>query len=295
MNRKLVGKVAIVTGGGNGVGRAVALLMAEHGARLVINDIGREPDGGSAADKVVAEISRAGGEAIGSGDSVATSAGAADMVRRAVERFGGVDILVCCAGNMIRKPTLELTEQDWDAVTGVHLKGHFNCIKAAAPEMVKRNGGRIICVSSRAAAGPGGCAAYSAAKAGILGLTSALAMEWKPLGITVNALIPSADTKLFPGERPKPPPGHRGLPSSLDIDPGCIAPMVAYLCTEEAGGITNQYFYASGGDVCFYPKLLEVPGESVPLFLRKFGKWTLDELGQVIPSLLGQPGGAPRP
>ncbi len=204
------------TGGGNGVGRGVALLMAELGARVVVNDIGRDAGGVSAAEKVVAEIARAGGEAVASGDSVATAAGAASMVGKAVERFGGVDILVCCAGNMIRKPTLELTDQDWDAVVGVHLKGHFNCIKAAAPEMVKRKGGRIICVSSRAAAGPGGCAAYSAAKAGILGLTSALAMEWKPQGITVNALIPSADTQLFPGERPKPPPGHRGLPASLE-------------------------------------------------------------------------------
>jgi 3-oxoacyl-[acyl-carrier protein] reductase len=287
MNMKLVGKVAVITGGGNGVGRGVALLMAELGARVVVNDIGRDAGGVSAAEKVVAEIARAGGEAVASGDSVATAAGAASMVGRAVERFGGVDILVCCAGNMIRKPTLELTDQDWDAVVGVHLKGHFNCIKAAAPEMVKRKGGRIICVSSRAAAGPGGCAAYSAAKAGILGLTSALAMEWKPQGITVNALIPSADTQLFPG--------HRGLPASLDIDPTCIAPIVAYLCTDEAGGITNQYFYASGGDICFYPKLLEVPGESVPMFVRKFGKWTLDELGQVIPSLVGQTAGAPRP
>ena len=295
MNRKLVGKVAVVTGGGNGVGRGVALLMAEHGARVVINDIGRDTAGGSAADKVVAEITRAGGEAVASADSVATPAGAAGMVAKAVERFGGVDILVCCAGNMIRKPTLELTDQDWDSVVGVHLKGHFNCIKAAAPEMVKRKGGRIICVSSRAAAGPGGCAAYSAAKAGILGLTSALAMEWKPLGITVNALIPSADTQLFPGERPKPPPGHRGLPASQDIDPTCIAPIVSWLCTDEAGGITNQYFYASGGDICFYPKLLEVPGESVPMFVRKFGKWTLEELGQVIPSLMGQAAAAPRP
>jgi 3-oxoacyl-[acyl-carrier protein] reductase len=295
MNKQLVGKVAVVTGGGNGVGRGIALLMAEHGAKMVVSDIGREKDGGGSADKVVAEIVKAGGEAIASTDSVATVAGAEGMIRKAVDNYQGVDILVCCAGNMIRKPTLELTEQDWDSVVGVHLKGHFNCAKAAASEMVKRRSGRIVCVSSRAAAGPGGCSAYSAAKAGILGLTSALAMEWKQYGITVNALIPSADTNLFPGERPKPPPGHRGLPASLFIDPAYIAPIIAYLCTDEAAGITNQYFYASGGDICFYPKLLEVPGESVPMFVRKFGKWTLDELSQVIPSLMGQTSSAQRP
>lgn len=99
----------------------------------------------------------------------------------------------------------------------------------------------------------------------------------------------------FPGERPKPPPGCRGLPASLFIDPAYIAPIIAYLCTDEAAGITNQYFYASGGDICFYPRLLEVPGESVPMFVRKFGKWTLDELSQVIPSLLGQTSSAQRP
>jgi NAD(P)-dependent dehydrogenase (short-subunit alcohol dehydrogenase family) len=288
MAKRLEGKVAVITGGGNGVGRGIALSMAEQGASIVVNDFGKEKDGSSSADKVVAEIINSGGSAAANTDSVATMEGGSSIINTAIEKFNRVDILVCCAGNMIRKAVVEMTEEEWDSILNVHLKGHFSCAKAAAAEMVKQKSGRIIGVSSRAAGGGGGSSAYSAAKAGILGFTSALAMELKEHGITANVLIPSADTQLFPGERPKPPPGHRGLPASLNIDPEYVAPIVTYLATDEAQHITGHYFYASGGDICIYAKPLDVPGETNNMFIRKNGKWTLDELDQVIPSLFGQ-------
>jgi NAD(P)-dependent dehydrogenase (short-subunit alcohol dehydrogenase family) len=287
MARRLEGKVAVITGGGNGVGRGIALSMAEHGASIVVNDIGREEDGTSSADKVVVEIIKAGGSAAANMDSVATMEGGERIVNTAIEKFNKVDILVCCAGNMIRKPVIEMTEEDWDSILNVHLKGHFSCSKAAAVEMIKQGAGRIIGVSSRAAGGGGGSSAYSAAKAGILGFTSALAFELREHGITANVLIPSADTQLFPGERPKPPPEHRGIPASLNIDPEYVAPIVTYLATDQAQGITGHIFYASGGDICIYAKPLDVPGETNNMFIRKIGKWTLEELDQVIPSLFG--------
>jgi 3-oxoacyl-[acyl-carrier protein] reductase len=287
MARRLEGKVAVITGGGNGVGRGIALSMSEQGANIVVNDIGREKDGSNSADKVVAEITKNGGSAIANLDSVATIEGGRTIVETAIKNYNRIDILVCCAGNMNRIPVVEMTEEDWDSIINVHLKGHFCCAKAAAVEMVKQKSGRIIGVSSRAAGGGGGSSAYSAAKAGILGLISALAFELHEYGITANVLIPSADTQLFPGERPKPPPGHRGLPASLNIDPEFVAPIVTYLATNEAGSINGQFFYASGGDICIYAKPLDVPGESTNMFLRKDGKWTLEELDRVIPPLFG--------
>lgn len=287
MEKHLSGKVAVVTGGGNGVGRGIALHMAEQGAGVIVSDIGREPSGELSAQKVVKEIADKGGQAAACAENVATMQGGEAIVGEAIAQFGRIDALVCCAGNMIRKTVLDMTEQDWDAIQNVHLKGHFACAKAAAVHMVKQNSGSIVCVSSRSASGPGGSCAYAAAKAGIIGLALALALELKEYGISVNTLLPSADTQLFPGERPKPPPGHRGLPAALHIGPENIAPLIGYLATDKGRAITGQIFYAAGGDICIYTKPLDVPGESTNMFLRTPGKWTIEELGQVMPSMFG--------
>jgi 3-oxoacyl-[acyl-carrier protein] reductase len=215
---------------------------------------------------------------------VATAEGGKNIIQAAVQNFGKIDILVNCAGNFKRLPVLEVTENDWKSIIDVHLNGHFNCCRPAILEMAKQKSGRIINFSSRAAAGAGGNIAYSAAKAGILALTQGLAKELKDQGITANCIVPSADTKLFPGMRPK--FATETMPQTISLDPEYIAPVVAYLATDEAKNITGQFLYASGGDVLIYPNILQLPTPA-PMFVRKMGKWTIEELNKVLPPLLG--------
>jgi len=282
MAQKLKGKSAVVTGSGSpvGVGRAVALALAAEGARVVVNDIGRDRDGSSGADRVVTEIKKAGGTAVANYDSVTTMQGGANIIKTAVDSFGRIDILVNCAGNVRQETLLEVNEEQWDSVINVHLKGHFSCCKAAAQEMSKQKSGRIINFSSRAAFSfGGGGLAYTVAKAGILGLTSSLTGDLKKYGITVNAILPSAVTSLFPESR-------ASFGGGQTQGPDFIAPIIVYLATDEAQNITGQFIYTSGGDICIYSRPMQLPGPH--MFIRKTGKWTVGELSEVIPSLVGQ-------
>jgi NAD(P)-dependent dehydrogenase (short-subunit alcohol dehydrogenase family) len=280
MNRSLKGKSAVVTGGGSGgIGREIAMALAAEGARVVVNDIARTADGTNIADQVVQEIMKVGGTAIANHDSVATMEGGQKIIRAAVDSFGRIDILVNCAGNFVHRSFLEMAEGEWDALNQVHLKGHFSCCKAAVPYMIKQKSGRIINMSSPAATGGGGNPAYAAVKAGILGFTSALSMELHQYGITANALLPSAETKLFSGPRSIPT-----VPDPETIDAAYVAPIVLYLATDEAGKITNRFFYAAGGDIIILPPLFQLTNTS-HLFLRRPGKWTIDSLGNALAGL----------
>jgi NAD(P)-dependent dehydrogenase (short-subunit alcohol dehydrogenase family) len=282
MTQKLAGKVAVVTGGGNGIGRAVALGLAEEGARVVINDIGRAPDGTPAAEKVVNEIQKSGGQAVANQDNVASMEGGKNIVRTAVGSFGRIDILVNCAGNFIARPIVDLTESEWDSIIAVHLKGHFSCSQAAAREMIKQKSGRIINISSRAGFGyglmPPNSVAYASAKAGIIGFTATLSGELKEHGITVNAILPSADTQLFPGRGTRFGGGPR---EGADY----VAPIIVFLATDDARNITGQNFYACGSDICIFDRPLQLPGPHK--FVRTKGKWTLEDLSSLIPPLIG--------
>ena len=276
----LKGKVAVVTGGGDGLGRGIALEMAAAGASIVINDINHDD-----ADKVVGEIKKQGGAAVANFDSVATMQGGAAIIDAAVSNFGKVDIVVNCAGNFKAISTVDTTEDIWDSIIAVHLKGHFAVSQPAVKDMLKRKSGRIINISSRAAIFGPASLPYSAAKAGILGMTSMMSEDLKGQGITVNAILPSAHTKLFSGGAPNVgdnmPPAkdeHRG--------PDFVAPLVAYLATDDAANINGRYFYASGGDICVYGHPFQLPGTSHTL-LRKNGKWTLDELQQTLTPIIG--------
>ena len=279
MTQRLRNKSAVVTGGGDGIGREAARALAAEGAKVVVNDIARE-----AADKVVREISAAGGSAVASYDSVATVAGGENIIKTATGNFGRIDILVNCAGNFKAVKTAEITENDWDSIMAVHLKGTFCCVKAAIKEMIKQKSGRIINISSRSAALGAASLPYSAAKAGILGFTSMLSAEQKGNGITVNAVLPSAETKLFPG--PAPSIGDN-MPISRERGPEYVAPLITFLATDEARGITGRYIYISGGYICVYARALILPGDS-HLLLRKPGKWTLEELGEALIPVIGQ-------
>ena len=284
MTQRLTGKSAVVSGSGDGIGRAVALAMAAEGAKVVINDIGKDTGGNHIADKVVEEINKAGGTAVANYDSVATMAGGQNIIKTAINNFSRIDILVNCAGNYLLGTIEDMKEENWDSVMAVHLKGHFSCIQAAVKEMIKQKYGRIINISSAGAfmfvPGVSRSIAYPAAKAGIMGLTAALSANLKQHGITVNAVLPDAVTKLFPATT------AMGGGKKLRKGPEYVAPTIVYLATEEARNITGQYILAGGGELCIYNRPFQIPGPH--MFAHKMGQWTVDELSQIIPQMIGE-------
>ena len=283
MSSELEGKVAVITGGGRGLGRGVALEMARAGASVVVADFYRDAEGRSAADAVISEIEQLGGKAVACYDDVSTAAGAIEIIDRAIGTFGRVDILCTFAGNAIMKRILDLTSEDFDSSLKVHLYGTYNCITAALPPMIEQGSGRIVTVSSRGAF-QGAVPAYSAAKAGIMGLSAAIAMEMQMnnTGVTVNCLMPSAQTQLFPSVGPRP---LGGMPTPLSSDPDDVAPLVAYLATDAASTINGRFIYASGGDVCVYSSPFQVAGSNA--IIRKSGRWSIEELGPLIEPIAG--------
>jgi NAD(P)-dependent dehydrogenase (short-subunit alcohol dehydrogenase family) len=275
MEQILAGKVAVVTGGGGGIGGAVAIDMAAEGAKIVVNDFGKDADGSSAADKVVKQIQKAKGTAVANYDSVATMAGGENIIKTAISHFGRIDILVNTAGFGKAGLFPEVSEEDWDLTFNVHLKGHFSCSKAAVKEMIKqKSGGRIINFSSNAGFAfvqvPFFDISYATAKAGIVGFTAKLSAELKEYGITVNGIFPSAITKGFPDPRP-------GAES-----PEFIAPIVVYLATDKAKDITGQFFLTYGGNIGIYPR----PMQKTSMLFCKSGKWTLEELDNIVPTMV---------
>jgi NAD(P)-dependent dehydrogenase (short-subunit alcohol dehydrogenase family) len=253
----LEGKVAIVTGAGRGIGREHALALAEAGAKVVVNDLGVSlaGEGGddTPAQEVVDEIVAAGGEARGSHDDVADFAAAGRMIEETVAAFGRLDILVNNAGITRDRMLVNMTEDEWDAVLHVHLKGHFAPTRHAAAYWRERSKageevrGRVINTSSPSGVfGNVGQANYGAAKAAIAAFTVIAAQELARYGVTVNCLAPNARTRMTEaafGEIPKPEDGFDVM------DPANIAPIVVALSGDEARDITGQCFFVYGGAV----------------------------------------------
>ncbi|MDX6477978.1 MAG: hypothetical protein QOG29_565 [Gaiellaceae bacterium] len=276
----LDGKVAIVTGAGRGIGREHALALAAAGATVVVNDLGAtlagEGSDTTPAQQVVAEIEAAGGAAAANGDDVADFAGAERMVAQAIDAYGRLDILVNNAGITRDRMLVNMSEEEWDSVLAVHLKGHFAPTRHAAAHWRERSKageevrGRVINTSSPSGVfGNVGQTNYGAAKAGIAGFTIIAAQELARYGVTVNCLAPNARTRMTEasfGEIPKPEEGFDAM------DPANIAPIVVALCADEAQDITGQCFFIYGGAV----NVLR-PWDAGELFARD-DKWDADEL-----------------
>jgi NAD(P)-dependent dehydrogenase (short-subunit alcohol dehydrogenase family) len=284
----LEGKVALVTGAGRGIGRGEALLLAREGATVVVNDVGASTGGEGAdqtpAEEVVAEIKKAGGNATADYTNVADFAAVEKMIQGAVDQFGRLDILINNAGILRDRMVFNMTEEEWDAVMAVHLKGTFNCTRHATAYWRARSkageqvSGRIINTSSPSGLyGNAGQSNYGAAKAGIAAFTIIAAQEAQRFGVTVNAVSPSARTRMTEqafGTISAPDEGFD------PFDPDNIAPLVAYLATDDAAGITGQVFAIRGGHI----SLLQgwQPGPSI----EKDGRWEPSELVDAFDQLL---------
>lgn len=270
------GKVAIVTGGGNGVGRGVALLLGELGAKVIVNDYATNKDTGKkSADMVVEEIVAAGGTAIPSYDDLNDMGTGPKLVQMAIDHYGKVDILCLVAGMMLLKDVDQISGEEWDRVMNVNANSMFSIVKAAVPYMKEQKSGRIVLFASRAAFGNGHSAVYSASKAAVMGLAGELGYELTPLGINTNCVLPSAVTGLFPKSKV----AYDGTPKPAPEGPDMIAPMTVYLCSDECE-VSGEYFYISGCDVGLYPR------NRLPVGLIRKGnetKWTVDELVKMIP------------
>jgi NAD(P)-dependent dehydrogenase (short-subunit alcohol dehydrogenase family) len=246
---KLEGKTAIVTGSRRGIGRAIALALAKEGANVAVSDINRAD-----CQKVVDEIEKMDRKGLAVQCDVTSTPEVEALVTKTVEKFGRLDILVNNAGIVAFKPFLELTDEDWDKLLGVNLKGQFLCARAAAREMIKSQWGRIINIASISS---GGCgiafplvAHYTASKGGVMALTEALALELTPRGINVNAICPGAiDTDMVKeikeGVQLEPvlariPKGRLGRPEE-------IASLAVFLASEEADYITGAAIVVDGG------------------------------------------------
>lgn len=240
------GKVAIVTGGARGIGRAIALRLAREGASVVVNYLSNQ----AAADKVVSQIQAAGGQAIAAQCDVSNVVQAQALVDRAREEFGRVDVLVNNAGTTRDTLIMRMTEEDWDLVIDTNLKGAFNCIKAASRPMVKQRYGRIVNVTSVSGLdGNAGQANYASAKAGLVGLTKTVAKELGSRGITCNAVAPGYVATDLTSSLPedlvqlaieRAPLGRAGTGED-------IAAAVAFLASDEASFVTGQILAVDGG------------------------------------------------
>lgn len=246
------GKVAIITGAGAGIGRAHALAFAKEGAKVVVNDLGSDRSGGGrgseAADRVVTEIKTAGGEAVANYESVATREGAEGILWAALSKYGRVDILVNNAGVLRDRTFLNMSEADWEVVNSVHLKGTFYCSQQVARFLkVQGKGGRIINTTSLSGlTGNFGQANYSAAKAGIYGLTRTLAIELAKAHITVNAIAPMALTRMTEDLAMM-----KGI-SADQLGPQFVSPVVLFLASDLAADITGQIVGVHGPKVFLY-------------------------------------------
>lgn len=253
----LAGKVAIVTGAGRGIGRGIALAMAAEGARIVVNDLGVSLTGGSTgespADSVVSEIRAMGGEAVADTHSVASFDAAHAMVDNALKTFGRIDTIVNNAGNLRDAIFHRMSEEEFDAVIAVHLKGSFNTSRAAAPHFKAQGSGSFIHMTSTSGLiGNFGQVNYCAAKLGIVGLSKSIALDMQKFGVRSNAVAPFAWTRMvssIPDETPEQKKRVEGLKKLI---PEKIAPFVAALASDQARHVSGQIFGVRNNEIYLF-------------------------------------------
>lgn len=305
MGNLLEGKVIAMTGAGRGIGRECAPLAASEGARVVVNDPGVNPDGSGhdngPAAQVVEEIKKAGGEAVANFADVSTMEGGESVIKTALDTWGRLDGLINLAAILRDRMIFNLTEEEWDDVIRVDLKGHFTTIKPASVLMRQQRYGRIVNFSSVSGLqGNSGQANYGAAKAGVAGLTRVAARDLGRYGVTVNCIAPGASTRLTAtvpqasrelraargiagagGAAPAPATNQAAQEAAAMRGPDMVAPMTVYLLLDEAWNINGRIFQVAGGHV----GLLQ---DMYPPFknIYKHGKWTLDELRMLVPQQL---------
>jgi NAD(P)-dependent dehydrogenase (short-subunit alcohol dehydrogenase family) len=294
----LEGRVAIITGAGRGIGREHALLFAQEGAKVVVNDLGGAADGSGSdltpAQQVVDEIRAAGGSAVANGDDITDADGAQRLVQTALDTFGELHVLVNNAGILRDRTLVNMNDAEWDDVIRVHLRGHFMPLRAAARhwrELSKRGKSpraAIINTSSTSGLfGNVGQGNYGAAKSGIATLTTIAQLELERYGVRVNAIAPAARTRLTEDVLPATDDGT-GFDAT---DPANISPFVAYLATEDCP-IAGRSFYVRGGSVYLFQPWAIIDK------IETDHRWTLDELAKEgsrlaeVPFNLGRPGAA---
>jgi 3-oxoacyl-[acyl-carrier protein] reductase len=285
MGQVLNGRVAIVTGSGRGIGQAIALAMAREGAQIITNDCDFQ-----VAEAVAEDITRAGGQAVSFTGDISHFEVARRLIQKAVDSFGKVDVLVNNAGITARHVVWEMAEEPWDSMIAIHLKGSFNCIRHACPIMMKQKWGRIINTTSIARIGVTEHCNYGAAKAGIVGLTKAVALDLAGYGITCNAYGPAAATRMTLSDEIK-ARFERALASGAITQefydqaknlppPERIPPFLIYLCTDKAANINGLIFEISR-------QKIEIRTEVTTGTLNnKEDIGTIEELEELVPKVL---------
>ena len=293
MGDLLKDKVAVITGAGRGIGRGVAKLMAEEGAKVVVADLGVNVDGSgedqSPAAQVVREIQDTGGTAAACYENVALMEGGERIVQSAIDNFGKLDIVVTPAGILRDRMVFNMAEQEWDDVIAVHMKGTFTVVKHASILFRQQRSGRIITFSSTSGLiGNSGQANYGAAKDGIAGFTRVVARDLGRYGVTANAISPAADTRMTGtvSEESRAIRAQRGIAgagvrSEMRRDPEDIAPFVTWLASDEAGHVNGHVFHVAGG-------MVGLMNEPEPVkTIHKEGRWDVEEIIRLFPQTLG--------